>query len=534
MADAALEGASAYNVRQQGLNQALLDERKTKAYNALHAIYGDIAGDPASAQADQNYLTATQQDPLRTQSLALANAGTGIANDQASENLDLSRKVDPLKVIGAGQEIQQGDIKTQADQLGLDTARVQDPLKTQGLAIANQGANIANQGGTISNNAAANTLAVQRGAQERQAASGLLATLNNAYTTGGDLGATFDSMAPQIAAFEGVDPAHLQPLKEMLLRDPKGTIDKLTQAIAATAPPTAAGRPGSAAAAANTPQARNSQADALDVIHERTAAVPATIDAALALLQQMPHSAIVRKATENIPGYPAYKFNQLVHSISSNLSLDDLRSLRQSGLSLGRTNIAEFQASANAFANLDLGQDPAQIMSALTRLKGSYGQINSNIQADITRLRTGANANANAPPQKATGGISYGAVTNFLSKTYGITPEMIASEGRDAAANRRAGGVNGSAHTQRNSDGTLGKAIDFTPPGKPWTQADLDNFAAELDRRGIPHTELLIEKKGDKNSTGYHVHWGWAPKNGKPGGDTAPLSDADLLKKYGL
>lgn len=402
--------------------QAADNFRKNKAMKALENIYGPVAGDPQDAIANQNYLQSTIMDPLKVKAQELANTGTATANDQAAENLDFSKKVDPLKLQGAQNEVNQGGIKTQQDQLDLDTNRSLDPLKVDAARLANQGAAINNQGGTIANATAGENLASLRGLKERQAAAGLLATLTNTYNNGGDLGATFDQMAPQIAAFEGVDPAHLGPLKDLLLRDPKGTIDKLQQALAATAPPTAGGRAGSAAAAANTPQARSQQADALDVIHERTAAVPTTIDQANALIPKMSGSAIIRKARAQIPGTPEYQFEQLVHSISSNLSLDDLRAVRQSGLSLGRTNIAEFQASANAFGNLDLGQDPAQLAGVLGRLKGSYGQINSNIAADIARLRSGGigGTTTAAPGGKPTGGTSAPLSDADLLKKYGI------------------------------------------------------------------------------------------------------------------
>lgn len=54
--------------------------RKNAAMNALTQIYGPIAGDPEDAQKDQNYLAATQQDPLKTQQLGLQNQGLGLEN----------------------------------------------------------------------------------------------------------------------------------------------------------------------------------------------------------------------------------------------------------------------------------------------------------------------------------------------------------------------------------------------------------------------------------------------------------------------
>lgn len=46
MADAALEGAQAYGQSQENLNNALINQRRTAAYNALSQIYGPQVGDP--------------------------------------------------------------------------------------------------------------------------------------------------------------------------------------------------------------------------------------------------------------------------------------------------------------------------------------------------------------------------------------------------------------------------------------------------------------------------------------------------------
>lgn len=523
MADAALEGASAYNTRAAGLAAEQDNWRKQKAMNALTNIYGPIAGAPVEAMQNQNYLTATQQDPLRTEALRLNNVGTGTANDQAAENLGFSRQQHPLQLQQDQNTVAGGVISNAQAGENLDLSKRLDPLKVQAQGIANQGGTIANQGGEIANATGADQLRAAQAARDRATAQGLLGALSTAFNNGDDIGATFDHLAPQIAALEGVDPNHMQPLRAAFVADPQGTITKLNAALTQANPtPTAGGR---AAAAANTPQARAQQADALEVIQARTAAVPTTIDQASALISKMSPSAIIRKARAQIPGTPEYQFEALAHSISSNLSLDDLRSLRTSGLSLGRTNIAEFTASAQAFGNLDLGQDPGQIKSVLDRLSGTYKQINSNLGADVTRLRTGAAST----PGKPTGGVSYPAVTNFLQ--YALPGVVISSEGRTPAKNTAVGGVQGSLHTRVDSGGQMGEAIDFVPKGNQWQQADLDKFAAQLDARGIPHSELMIEKDAKH---GYHVHWGWGAKPGKAGATSAPLSDADLLKKYGL
>lgn len=480
MADAAVEGVTAYNARAAGLEAEQANWRKQKAMDALTNIYGPIAGgDPEDALKTQNYLTATQQDPLKTEALRLNNAGTGTANAQAVENLGFSTQQHPLQLQQDQNVVDQGGIKTQADQLGLNTDTALAPLKVA------QGQNEVTGGG-IANAANADALTAAQAARQRASAQGLLATLSDAYNNGGDIGRAFDQIAPQIAALEGVDPNHLQPLRQQFVADPAGTINHLQTALAAANPPPATAGGTAAQRAANSPQARNAQADALEVIQGRTSAVPTTIDQATALIPKMSASAILRKARAQIPGTPEYQFEALTHSIGANLSLDDLRSLKQTGLSLGRVSNVEFVASQHAFGNLDLGQDPGQIASTLSRLGTMYKQINSNIGVDVQRLRAGASPHLEQrpptatpdKPAKITGGVSPAALDGLIKKAGGI----------DAAI----------AATADNPDRAAG-----------------DNIARALaDRWATLHP---------------------AKAAAAPSGSTAkPLSDADLFKKYGV
>lgn len=435
MADAALEGAEAYNQRTAGLQAEMDNWRKNKAMNALETIYGPTAGDPEDALKNQNYLTATQQDPLNTTALALRNAGTVMANAQAGENLDFSKQQHPLQLQQDQNVVQGGALANTATQQGIDLNKDLAPLKVAGAQ--NEVA-----GGAITNATNTDALAAAQAARQRASAQGLLATLTDAYNNNGDIGRTFDQIAPQIAQLEGVDPNHMTPLRQQFVADPAGTINHLQTALSAANPAPTTSK-GAAATNANSPQARATQADALEVIQSRTAAVPPTIEQAAAFIPQMNQSsAIVRKARAQIPGTPENKFEALAHTITSNLSLDDLRSLRTSGLSLGRTNIAEFTASAQAFGNLDLVQDPSQIKSVLDRLSGTYKQINSNLGADIQRLRTTgtphletrpAAAPASATPALQTGGISPAALDALIKKQGSI----------DAAISSTAGMPNG-------------------------------------------------------------------------------------------
>lgn len=345
--------ASAFAQGQEAAQLATDNWRKNQAMQSLENIYGPIAGDPEDATKLQNYNYLQQADPLRLKALELGNTGADIENQQAGVNLDTSRQLAPYKVQSAANEVEGQDIGNQQASVNLDTSRQLAPYKVQEAQNQVQGGRLQNQGQSIQNDAESQALQAATAARDRATAQGLLATLTQAYNNGEDIGKTFDTMAPQIAALEGVDPAHMQPLRAALTQDPAGTINKLTAALAA-ANPTVTGK--GTAAKANDPQVRQQQADALEVIQSRTAAVPDTINQAAALIPKMSGSAIIRKARAEIPGTPEYQFEALTHSVTSNLSLDDLRSLRTSGLSLGRTNIAEFTASAQAFGNLEIGR----------------------------------------------------------------------------------------------------------------------------------------------------------------------------------
>lgn len=84
MADEAAAGATAYNERAAGLQMEMDNLRKNRALDALERIYGPTAGDPADAQANQNYLASTQQDPLKTQGMALGNTAQDLSNQGAA------------------------------------------------------------------------------------------------------------------------------------------------------------------------------------------------------------------------------------------------------------------------------------------------------------------------------------------------------------------------------------------------------------------------------------------------------------------
>jgi hypothetical protein len=394
------------------------DERKNAAFNALAKAYGPQANDPDAALKMQQFGQHELTDPIAVQQAQADLTGKNLSNTGTQQTNDFNFLANPKKLTGLDLEnTGKQDQNTQTEQTTDFDAQLQPgKVAQQGAQLdSTKAATRASNASTAASNAETAqrrfTLATDEGQADRTSAMGLLAGLSDVVNQGGDLGEAFDRLAPQIAKFEGTTPDHLQGLRAKLLQDPANTISQLGDAINAANQAAAASKGG--AGALNTlkfNEAKQAQVNALNVTAQRTQAVPAATDQALALVSAMSASAILRKARAAIPGTPEYKFEQLVTQIKTNASLDDLRALRASGTSLGRVTNTEFTASANAFANLDLGQDPKMLAGNLGRLKSTYGVINDNLQADIARLSktSGGNAaKAPAPAAKAADGKKY-------------------------------------------------------------------------------------------------------------------------------
>jgi hypothetical protein len=504
--------------------------RKTAAYNALSAVYGPIAGDPEAALKLQQYDFNTKQNPLLLEKDALDNSHQGQVNafDRANNPLLLQEKT----------LANQKAADTNAVDAATAPARIEDAnLKPEETRANIAGKGLENTGQGLANTTAQHALDLSDAAGVRDATSGILAALVPVVNAGGDIAGTFDKLAPTIVSMHpGMTPEQLATLRAQMIANPVETINNLQQAIQAAA---VSGNPALAAkaAAANTPEARAAKIAAMQFIQARVSDVPRTAAEASELVDHFSSIAIVRKANALYPGKPEYTFMLLQHKLAGNLSLDDLRSLRATGFTLGRTNVVEFTASAAAVANLDPGQDPAMLKASLARVGTIYKQASANMAVDIDTVKhMGLGGGAATGPRAAQpGGISENSVASFLSVA--VPGARITSGGRTDEQNRRDKGVPGSLHTTRNADGTLGQAVDFVPPGPKWTQKELDSFRATLDAKHIPHTELTIDFDKGSHSTGYHIHWGWgtkAPRGAAPARAAAPASDTALKQKYGL
>jgi hypothetical protein len=294
-------------------------ERKAAAYNALSKKYGEgVAFDPAAALKAQEYGQHELTDPIAVNQAAadlqgkvLSNAGQDETNKYNVLNHPKLLEKQDLDNTGQGLTNQQTQQTTQFD-AQLQPGKVAQQKATLDSTRAGTGLTGAQTSQIQQETKAAKfKLATDEGAQLRSSAMGLLAGLSDTAATGGDIGAAFDKIAPQIAAFEGVDQAHLAPLRAQLMKDPVGTINSLSAAIHEANVAATRGTQAGMLAQQKYDDAKAAQVQALGVTAQRTQAVPAATDSARALIPQMSSSAILRKARAEIPGTPEYKYMQL-------------------------------------------------------------------------------------------------------------------------------------------------------------------------------------------------------------------------------
>lgn len=391
-------------------SQDVIDNaRKNAAFNALNAVYGDISGDPDAAVKMQEYGQREKLNPIAVDQAKAALTGTTQENEFNALN-------NPIKLQQGAANVANTQATTANTQANTDrtTQLLPGEVSQQGATLAQTRAqtNLTNASTANTNAETAQkrfTLNTQQGAQDRASAMGILAALSDTASAGGDVGGKFDELAPLIAQYEGVSQDHMAGLRAAMVKDPVGTINKLSTAVQAAQLSAMGGKTGAAGALQMLKfgQQQMSLKDGLNFTQQRTAAVPGLADQMLALVPRMSSVATVRKAKAEIPGTPEYQFDQMVEQLKPNLSLDDLRTLKASGLSLGRVSNMEMGMSGNAIANMDLGQNPATLTANLKRIQGTYKIVNDNLGADISRIggTSGMGVKPATTPQYQTGAV---------------------------------------------------------------------------------------------------------------------------------
>lgn len=380
---------NAYLATQQA--GALADaERKDAAYQAIKNTYGvALAGDPDTTLKAQEFQQRDKLNPiaveqaganltgtnLQNQGTAATNAYNELANPKRLQALDDTHATS-AQALDEATQLQPGKVAQQSATLaGTEANTAQTRAQTAETGVRTQAAKFA--------------LNTAEGAQLRSSAMGLLAGLSDVAANGGDMGAAFDKIAPQIAQFEGVDQAHIAPLRQKFIDDPVGTINQLSSAINAINLQAAGGTKAGALNMLKFNGQQMSLKEGLQFTQQRTGAVPDLTDQMANLLPLMSTVPTVAMAKMKIPGTPEYQFHQLTEQLKANTSLDDIRTLKATGTSLGRVTNNEMALAGNAIANMDIGQPKATLLANLKRVKTTYTGLNQNIQADIDRIGKG-------------------------------------------------------------------------------------------------------------------------------------------------
>lgn len=378
------------------------DERKAAAYNALANTYGvALAGDPDTALKAQKFQQNALTDPIAVQQAQATLAGTNLTNTGLDQTNTYNAAANPLKLTGlkdvnANTEATTGYTQANTNKVNTllpgEVAQQGATLKQTNAQTGYLGAetahtNVETQTGRLALNTA-------QGAQDRTAVMGLLSGLSDTAVAGGDIGAQFDKIAPQIAQFEGVTPDHLAGLRSQLVKDPINTINTLTDSIHGLQMAALGQTKGGLnAAGLNTMVKLGNQQmglkDGMTMMQSRVEGAQDVATQMQALLPQLASLPTVAKAKAMIPGTPEYQFSQLAHQLTANLSLNDLQAMKSTGLSMGRVTNAEMAAAGNALANVDIGLPTATLATNLAKAQGTFALTNANLKADLQRIGTG-------------------------------------------------------------------------------------------------------------------------------------------------
>lgn len=389
------------------------DYRHNVAMNALAKIYGPVSGDPQAAMANQQYKQATEMDPLLIQQQQAVNTGLQDKNNYLAQAY-------PKQLVQA------------------DLANENQTLQNTGQGLSNT----QNQQKIDSNSI---ELAQSRAQQQRAGLQTLVTGLGTSLDQGADPGAAFDAAVPQIEKLTGapLDPAMAADMRQKFLADPKGELAQIQSQLDAAATGTLTpldkakvttettkadlnnarigqAQAGTALTNAKTVTEQNkangkpgqldAQLQAAQFMNQRVSQLvdpspsadgktqnPGVFQQMYGLLPKMSQSAAVRMINAHIPGTPEYQFMQYADQASHNFSLDDLRMLKDSGLSLGRTTNTEFIASAKALGNLSLGQDIGALKGQLDNTFGIYRNLADAGKQQLQALQARKNAAGQAP-----------------------------------------------------------------------------------------------------------------------------------------
>ena len=383
-----------YGQAQAAWDAQQAEFRRRAAYNALNRMYGPVAGDPDAAlkmqsydfnrqmqplqlqnqqltnqavESRENYLT--QSRPLLLENQRLSNAGQGITNNFNSE------KLDQAKLTTDGQRALQvhGVLGGALDSLGADLNGVDDPNQRGALfdqAIARVAPLVGADPQAIGQQLAADRQVIMRdGADGVQRLRSDLDSTIYAGLSPKDRATILKTQAQTELAN-----AKLNTEQNKLLTQKYGKPGELQKSISAGQ--FLNGRVGNVIGTVRTTQSGATQYG-----------VDGLLGQAFQLMSKLPQDGASLKAESLVPGSDAYKLKGVLDQISHNLSVDDLRNMKQSGLSLGRVTVAEFQAVSKAIANTDVAQGADMLRTQLGRVGKLYGDLYKANNDDIATMQ---------------------------------------------------------------------------------------------------------------------------------------------------
>lgn len=376
------------------------NERKARQYNALRQLYGDAVGpDDTLAQLDANS-RQNQKLPGELENQSLTNQG--------------------LKQTNAFNEVM-NPLKLQQTQGAVDSTNLSNDYSRQTMGSrVQQSQNTATQG---QQQTELNKQRLDKGEadatdaqaeKQRNAAQGIIAAVKGRIAAGEDPGTVFDSIAPQVAAMEGVDPGQLRQLRQALVTNPQATIQALEEAnnavrpntalmraqAAQTAAQAAATRAANAGAGGKAKQDPETIANALDLSAARIDANVANIDRLTGvngergtLHKSMSGTGLGRTLQEGAAergiaiDSGSYGVHKDIDGIKHSISITDLENIKDLGLSLGRVTNVEFQAAANALESLDPREPPERTAEKLRVVRNFLAKAGELKQERARRTR---------------------------------------------------------------------------------------------------------------------------------------------------
>lgn len=96
--------------------------------------------------------------------------------------------------------------------------------------------------------------------------------------------------------------------------------------------------------------------------------------------------ALSRAAAAGIPGADAFEIQQLVDSIKSNVGIDSLLRIKQSGAGLGQVPQSQLETLQSLLGNLNISRSPDLLLRDLNDINTRYNDVVSKSQDSITEL----------------------------------------------------------------------------------------------------------------------------------------------------